>query len=181
MLTWRVQLPALSQSPRAPSWSWGCLGDGVISHIVIQSGGDTRPDCGEGYSVPRRGADWEEGYSTSRLADDADPWKLIVSGSMIHGKDWKGGAIRPVFPVFEKSIVEYRRAHQLRDVYHGYIAMDSYSVFTNPWDRTYLRLYSSEKTDVALVLRRVDSGSTYRGVGVYWGPGIQQSMGSQAV
>jgi len=105
----------------------------------------------------------------ARLADDADPWKLIVSGSMIHGKDWKGDR-PPVFPVFEKTIVEYRRARRLRDVYHGYIAMDSYSVFTNPWDRTYLRLYSSEKTDVALVLRRVDSGSTYRRVGIYWGP-----------
>ena len=36
-----------------------------------------------------------KGYSTSRLADDADPWKLIVSGSMIHGKDWKGGPSAP--------------------------------------------------------------------------------------
>jgi len=167
MLTWRVQLLTLSRSPRAPGWSWGCLDDGVISHIVIQSGGDT--DCGEGYSVPRHGADWEEGYSTSRLADDTDPWKLIVSGSIIHGKDWKEDH-PPVFPVFEKSVVEYGRARRFQDVYHGYIAIDSYSVFSNPWNRTYLRLYGGKETDVALVLQRVDSGSTYRRAGIYWGP-----------
>src|SRR5512140_3034257 len=152
MLTWRVQLPALSQSPRALSWCWGCLDDGVISLIVIQNGDDT---------------DREEGYSTSRLADDTDPWKLVVSGSIIHGKDWKGDH-PPVFPVFEESVDEYKRARWLRDVYHGYIAMDSYSVFSNPWDRTYLRLYGGKKSDVALVLQRVDSRSTYRRVGIYW-------------
>ncbi|KAK4447339.1 HET-domain-containing protein [Podospora aff. communis PSN243] len=156
VLDWEAIEPSPSRSPRAPSWSWGCL--------------DTRI-WGPRYE------DKKDGRAADIRFVDEDPRKVVVTAFVLDGATWDG-----VHPSVEGSP---QAKTDLKDHTKGrYTCWPDLEIgLPDPPKRNYLRLTGAGNLvprrvaqlyvehERVLILEGVGHG-TYRRTGIYWGGGF---------
>ncbi|KAK0620767.1 heterokaryon incompatibility protein-domain-containing protein, partial [Immersiella caudata] len=138
-LGWRARTPAPARSPRAPTWSWGCLNCSV--KLVC-------PDAID--------------QAHSRLPDGTEQ-KLLLKGSVIYGAEWQGEH-PPASPAHDSQgkgdCVYGSISLDVENTLPG----PHQRVYLRLLEKR-----GSSHCEVALVLEEAEAAGVYRRVGIYYG------------